>query len=120
MGRPGKTARQNENRFYYVMRVFGITKADLGIVPHGLRHGVANDLYFDVTGECSPVRGGAGDGPMDHEARDAVSSLLGHGRRAVSNAYLGQSVVMRSKPQKGPPDVEVEVEPVEPEASSST
>lgn len=31
------------NRIYYVCRIFGITKDQLNITPHGLRHGYAND-----------------------------------------------------------------------------
>jgi hypothetical protein len=62
-----------------------------------------------VTGEPSPVRGG-GEIPRDlrDQGRRRVARLLGHNRERVSNCYLGQSVVMRSKPPKSsdPPAVQ--------------
>jgi integrase len=91
VGAPGRTATQNANRFYNVLRRFGITKAALGVTAHGLRHQHANDRYEELTGEPSPVRGGAGNGDDDTTARLAVASELGHGRIAISDAYLGKS-----------------------------
>ncbi len=91
VGAPGRTATQNANRFYNVLRRFGITKAALGVTAHGLRHQHANDRYEELTGEPSPVRGGAGNGEGDATARLAVASELGHGRIAISDAYLGKS-----------------------------
>lgn len=100
VGAPGRTAVQNANRFYNVLRRFEITKAALGVTAHGLRHQHANDRYEELAGEPSPVRGGAGAGDADGAARMAVSSELGHGRIAISDAYLGQSALMRSKCRK--------------------
>ena len=91
VGEPGRTAAQNQDRFYNVLRRFGITKAALGVTAHGLRHQHANDRYEELTGEPSPVRGGAGNGEGDATARLAVASELGHGRIAISDAYLGKS-----------------------------
>ena len=92
VGAPGRTATQNANRFYNVLRRFGITKAALGVTAHGLRHQHANDRYEELTGEPSPVRGGSGDGGEDATARLAIASELGHGRIAISDAYLGKSL----------------------------
>lgn len=92
VGAPGRTAIQNANRFYNVLRRFGITKASLGVTAHGLRHQHANDRYEELTGEPSPVRGGSGDGGEDATARLAIASELGHGRIAISDAYLGKSL----------------------------
>ena len=100
VGAPGRTAVQNANRFYNVLRRFEITKAALGVTAHGLRHQHANDRYEELAGEPSPVRGGAGAGDADGAARMAVSSELGHGRIAITDAYLGQSAVMRCKGRK--------------------
>jgi hypothetical protein len=46
-------------RFDYVMKKFGITKKQLGVILHGLRHeGLIND-YEKLTCEAPPVRSGA-------------------------------------------------------------
>ena len=105
VGAPGRTTTQNANRFYNVLRRFGITKAALGVTAHGLRHQHANDRYEELTGEPSPVRGGSGDGGEDATARLAIASELGHGRIAISDAYLGSSAVMRRKPAARTSDV---------------
>jgi hypothetical protein len=55
VGRPGFTSLQNQARFYYVIRKFGISKADLGVVSHGLRHQYANDHFR--SGRRGPVTG---------------------------------------------------------------
>lgn len=91
VAKPGRTALQNRNRFYNTLRLFGITKAELGVTAHGLRHQHANDRYQELTGEPSPVRGGASKAPNKHAARLAIAHELGHGRLQVSSAYLGSS-----------------------------
>lgn len=76
----------------YVMEEFGITKADLKVVPHGLRHQYAADEYQAVTGHAPPVEGGAVvDREVDRLARRSVSSKLGHGREQIVNAYVGDA-----------------------------
>ena len=102
VGNPAQTAAQNRRRFYYVLERFGLTKAGLGVVAHGLRHERANDRYQEVTGVPSPVRGG-GEIARDlrKQGRHTVARLLGHNRARVTNCYLGQSVVMRSKAAAG-------------------
>jgi integrase len=100
VGHPNRTWKQNMNRFYNTMARFGITRAALGVTAHGLRHQHANDRYEELAGETSPVRGGTGNGEADRAARLAVAAELGHSRRAVTNCYLGQSAVMRSKGPK--------------------
>jgi len=90
LGRPGKSLKQNLRRIRYVMKKFGITKADLGVTAHGLRHEYANDRYQRFAGVPSPVRGGppiARD--VDRAARLRLAEELGHSRENVSNAYLG-------------------------------
>jgi hypothetical protein len=52
------------------MEELGITKADLKIVPHGLRHRYAADEYQAATGHAPPVEGGAVvDRELDRLAR---------------------------------------------------
>jgi integrase len=83
----------------YVMERFGVTKRDLGVVPHGLRHEFASTEYTQRTATKPPVAGGRPvDRDSDMRARTAVSALLGHGRIQITGAYLGQSAVMRRKP----------------------
>ena len=77
VGRPGFTADQNRTRFYCVMGCCGIVKSKRGIVPHGLRHQRANDVYEAECGVPSPVHGGHAD---DESARHRVSHMLGHSR----------------------------------------
>jgi site-specific recombinase XerC len=102
VGRPGFTSLQNQRRFYYVIRKFGICKAELGVVSHGLRHQYANDHFEAGTGSPSPVRGGTsrpeGNGPI----RQRLARALGHNRERASTSYLGSSAVMRSEARKAP------------------
>lgn len=90
IGLPGKTLKQTVNRVNYVLRKCGITEKDLGATFHGLRHGYANNLFKSLSGENSPVRGGANiSGEVDELARLKVSEALGHSRKSVTSAYLG-------------------------------
>ena len=77
VGRPGCTSTQNSTRFYYVIRKFGISKDQLGVVAHGLRHQHANDEYENAAGAPSRVRGGAMRPALDAEARQRTARLLG-------------------------------------------
>jgi len=86
---PGRTTVQNQRRFYHVLSRFGITKAELGVVAHGLRHQFVNDTFEAETGSPSPVRGGLAAPAGDKEARQRAARLLGHGRRRVTSCYLG-------------------------------
>ena len=89
VGEPGRTAQQSQRRFYYVLERFGITKADLGVVAHGLRHQFVNDTFEAETGAPSPVRGGAVPPANDKRARQRAARLLGHNRPRVTSCYLG-------------------------------
>lgn len=88
---PGKTPQQARRRLYYVCEKFGITKAQLDITPHGLRHQYANDLYQKVSGTPSTVRGGSFilDAAREAAALHAVTSDMGHARLNITSAYLG-------------------------------
>ena len=104
LGAPDKSLAQNLRRFTYVVAKFGLRSCELGATGHGLRHETMNDEYAAVSGFLSPVRGGGPVPPdVDRAARLHVAALAGHGRAKASSAYLGQPVVMRSKPHKGPP-----------------
>ena len=88
---PRRTLAQAERRLRYVMEHHGITRAGLKVVPHGLRHQDAVDAYRSMTGQPPAVAGGgAVDAALDAQARQAIAKHLGHGRRAIVNAYLGR------------------------------
>lgn len=91
LARPGYSLKQNTIHFYSVLSAAGVTVAQLGVTAYGLRHGAAGDAYQDVSGAPAPVRGEsvAVDPELDRRARDHVARLLGHGRREISNCYLG-------------------------------
>jgi len=89
VGHPGSTPAQAQNRFYYVLKKCGITKKDLGVVAHGLRHQHVNDLYEQHAGHPSPVRGAEAGAEWDDQARERATRVLGHNRLRVTNCYLG-------------------------------
>jgi len=92
------TLKSAKERFYRVMKRFGITKKERGVTPHGLRHEYANDRYEEFTGAKAPLRGGeAIDPAVDTDARLKVAQELGHGRCAASGAYVGRVLSLKSK-----------------------
>lgn len=93
---PALNLAQAMRRLRYCMERFGITRADLGVVPHGLRHQGAADDYQAMTGEVPPVAGGTVvDVETDADARQRIARRLGHNRPAVSAMYLGSSVIRK-------------------------
>jgi len=87
---PTRTLLQAYHRFFYVMKQLGVTRAQLGVTAHGLRHGFAAAEYEARAGEPPPVReGGCVDRDTDTQARLAVAEQLGHARKQISGAYLG-------------------------------
>lgn len=84
-----KTLSQWINYYKSVMRKFGITKAELGVTSHGLRHQFLNDLYEILTGVPSAARGGEKPAIDVHElAQLEISKVAGHNRPGISNAYV--------------------------------
>jgi site-specific recombinase XerD len=64
---------------------------------HGLRHAYAQDRFLELTGFPCPVMGGPTLATMtpaqveaDRDARVIISAELGHGREAITTAYLGR------------------------------
>ena len=108
IGNPTYDLKQNLRRFDYVLEKFGITFRELGVTAHALRHEALIEHFEALTGQPPPVRG-SGDLPaeVDQAARQAVAALAGHSRIRSAGAYLGQSVVMRSKlPNRSEPSAE--------------
>ncbi len=117
MGDPARDLKGNLRRFDYVLEKFGITLRQRGTTAHGLRHEVLNDVYEDVSGAASPVRGGGlVSAEVDRAARQAVSQLAGHSRRRAAGAYVGSSAVVRSGLVEHGPDVE----PAPPDCAQSS
>jgi hypothetical protein len=61
---------------------------------HGLRHAYAQRRYMELTGWAAPAVAGIrkltpDERQKDKEARKIISEELGHGRIAITNAYLG-------------------------------
>ncbi len=76
----------------YVMELFGLTKAMLGVTAHGLRHGYAAERYRAETGVAPPVATAEhADAAVDRAARRLVSESLGHSRGQITSVYLGSS-----------------------------
>jgi integrase len=97
LGRPGHSLKQTPDRFSYVMRKVGVTKDQLKVTIHGLRHQFANDLYFALTDIPSPVRGGV---PTDLQryvgACLEIARQLGHERTQSSSTYISSALGQQS------------------------
>ena len=90
MGHPAHSLKQALRRFNYVLERFGVTRKELGVTAHGLRHEVLIDQYKGLTGANPPVRGGERmPRQVDASARQEVAELAGHSRKRAANAYLG-------------------------------
>lgn len=84
--------KQALRRARTVMEKLGITLRALHVTPHGARHQYAAERYEELTGSAAPVAGGALiDKTLDHDARLTVAEELGHGRKQISNSYLGKA-----------------------------
>lgn len=97
IGHPGLSLKQSLDLFSNVVRAVGLTKNELGVTPHGLRHQFAGDLYFEIAHVQPPVRGGDPfpDRVVMEEAYRQVAQQLGHNRPHISSAYLGSPVSAR-------------------------
>lgn len=91
---PGLDLEQMMNRQRYVFTKFGITEAGRGIVPHGLRHQFATEMFAELSGMPAPVLGLL---PAEEYKRNwvvvrqaylEVSRALGHERPSISGAYI--------------------------------
>ncbi len=82
----------NFRRTYYrTLKQCGICRAD-GITAHGLRHEHLNNLYEQVTGNKSALRGGnlhKKNPDLDSYGRNLVAERAGHSREAIAAAYIG-------------------------------
>lgn len=84
--------KQAIKRMANIMQKFGITKKDMGVTLHGLRHEKMHTIYEEVTGQPCPVKGGVKgevDPALDLLARNKMTQAAGHARLGITNAYAG-------------------------------
>jgi integrase len=101
--------------FYHQCRRIGLTRKQLGVTPHSLRHGALLDLYEGLAGVPAPVRrvdDASIDPAVDRACRRIVTRNAGHSRLHVASAYLGsprrrvaRPRVETNPPTEGPPDL---------------
>jgi integrase len=88
---PSLSLKAARNHYWRVMAQCGITKKAGNITSYGLRHSRSSDLYREITGQDSPVRGGGQVAPdLDEHARRIIGSGLGHSRVNIVAAYIGK------------------------------
>jgi len=104
---PGYTPEQWRRRFYYILQKHGITKKELGVTTHGLRHGFTHALYERMTGVPAPIKGLPlrPDAQAHKRATAKIVEVAGHSRVSKSNAYLSTFAAMQ---KRGAPVVTVE------------
>lgn len=82
-----------KSHYYRVMNKHGINRKH-GLVPHGLRHGFAHELYQSQAGHPAAVKEPERRDDFDKvQARIAnllVSEQLGHSRESITSAYTGK------------------------------
>ncbi|MBZ0145515.1 MAG: integrase domain-containing protein [Rhodocyclaceae bacterium] len=117
---PDMTWRQAQNHFYHLLRYrLKISRKEVGVTAHGLRHGYAQTKYRQLTGGLpTPIEGGA-IGLIDRNTHQtasiSVSRALGHSRTAVTAMYYGSyghALRGTNAPGNGKQDDDPEPEPV--------
>lgn len=92
LGNPNRRLDQNLNRLRNLMSKHGVSKAELGVTLHGLRHQYLNDRFTAIANFPSPVRGGtltAENLPAAKEAMAICAEEAGHARTSITGAYYG-------------------------------
>jgi hypothetical protein len=106
-----------KNRLYFVLRKHRVNRKQAGTSTHGLRHEGLNQLYEEITGAKSPVKGGQPgevSPETDRFARQQVAETAGHGKKSSSAAYLG-GFLRDKKPTAEVPDPPSTPESIDPE-----
>lgn len=85
-----RTLKQAKQHMYTLARKIGLTKKELGVTFHGLRHDFAIRHFESLTNTIAPVRGGA---PINYkllsDARQKITEAMGHNRMKITGAYYG-------------------------------
>ena len=87
-----RSLKQAVKKMANIMAKFGITKKDLGVTLHGLRHERMHDIHEEVTGQPCAVRGGIRenvDPDLELKARHKMTMEAGHAWLGIANAYAG-------------------------------
>ncbi len=98
----GFTVQRWRRRYYHLCSKIGLTRRELTVTPHSLRHGVLLDRYEQLAGVPAAVRGGTlaqEDPAADRAVRTVVAEMAGHSRPAISAAYLGSPRQASAKPR---------------------
>jgi hypothetical protein len=76
---------------------------------HGRRHAYAQERFLELTGFACPAAGGPTRAELtpaqreaDYDARLVLSAALGHGREAITAAYLGRWQAVPQTPPQPP------------------
>ncbi len=88
-------------QFYRVCNRHGVSREE-GIVPHGLRHEAAKDLFLRLCGEIRsriPIPKEVVGGKANPEAqlRRVVAEYLGHSRPQIVSCYIASAAPRRKK-----------------------
>jgi integrase len=94
---PGNfTIRSWRNHYNWVMRKHGITKDDLGITSHGLRHEWLQEYYKALTGVDAPIKGSndRADIEVHRAAMKTAIEAVGHSRPEKTGMYMSTYAAM--------------------------
>ena len=103
LGTRGHTLMQKRNRFYYVMKKFGITLHENEISAHGLRHEYMQRRFSEMLGIAPPVKGGSLselDRQELHVASQKLMEEAGHTRVSIGAAYYGSRKIIEKDDRK--------------------
>jgi integrase len=90
------TIRSWRGHYNWVMRKHGITKGDLGITSHGLRHEWLQAYYKTLTGVDAPIKGSdeRADIEAHREAMRVVIEGAGHSKPEKTGMYISTYAAM--------------------------
>jgi len=99
---------QWRSHYYYICKQAGITKRELGVTSHGLRHEALQNLYMYASGEQAPIKiiklaNDTGEyarnlktkTEVQHLAELIVAEAAGHSKVQKSGAYIGGHAPVR-------------------------
>jgi len=92
----GYTIRRWREHYNWVMRKHGITKGNLGITSHGLRHEWLQAFYKTLTGFDAPIKGSdeRPDIETHREAMKVAIEAVGHSKPSKTGMYLSTDAAM--------------------------
>jgi integrase len=90
------TIRTWRNHYNWVMRKHGITRGDLGITSHGLRHEWLHTFYKTLTGCDAPIKGSDEQPDIEthRKALKAAIEAVGHSMPKKTGMYMSTRATM--------------------------